>query len=368
MMHFVEGTYMKRIILAGGGHGHINILKNLIKNPISDFEVILITDYPRQYYSGMLAGFIEGIYTEDDISFDVARLCKDAGVKYIEDKILSIEKQSHQIITQNSCYSYDFLSINLGSLSKVNFPTDYKDVTCVKPILNVVSAKNEIENLCKFIGRPKIFFLGAGASGVELALAFKTAFPQAEISLITAGDILNNFNKGAKNKLEKLLIKKSIHIFKNERVVEVSDNIIKTSRNSYPFDHVFITAGFCGSDVEFDGFLTFNNNYIAAEDTLFVDDNALAMGDVASIRKYPHIPKAGVFAIRQAPILYDNLLKIIKGEDDFKTYIPQKNYLQIINCGNRTAMSNLGNVSFYGKVSWIIKDKIDRAYMKVPKI
>ena len=46
------GDSMKKIILAGGGHGHINILKNLINNPTKDHEIILITDYKRQYYSG----------------------------------------------------------------------------------------------------------------------------------------------------------------------------------------------------------------------------------------------------------------------------------------------------------------------------
>ncbi|WP_295884933.1 hypothetical protein [uncultured Anaerococcus sp.] len=83
---------MKRIILAGGGHGHINVLKNLIRNPLLDCEILLITDFKKQYYSGMLAGFIEGIYTEQDISFDVAKLSKMANVRYIEEKIIAIDK------------------------------------------------------------------------------------------------------------------------------------------------------------------------------------------------------------------------------------------------------------------------------------
>lgn len=60
-----QGGILKKIILAGGGHGHINILKNLIRNPIENFEIELITDNEKQYYSGMLAAFMEGIYSED---------------------------------------------------------------------------------------------------------------------------------------------------------------------------------------------------------------------------------------------------------------------------------------------------------------
>ena len=83
---------MKNLLLAGGGHGHINILKRLIKSPLKDINITLITDYGRQYYSGMLSGFVEGIYTEDEISFDVRELSKRANVNYVEEEIISIDK------------------------------------------------------------------------------------------------------------------------------------------------------------------------------------------------------------------------------------------------------------------------------------
>lgn len=358
---------MKKIILAGGGHGHINILKNLIKNPIKDHEIILITDYKKQYYSGMLAGYIEGIYTEEEISFDVPKLCKMANVCYIEQKIISIDKENQRVITESEAYSYDYLSINLGSLSKLNFPTDFKAVTLVKPILNVVNAKKEIINLSKEKQHPKITFIGAGASGVELALSFKAAFPKADISIITARNILRNFNDKAKKRFEKLLKQKDIKIIKNERVNEVRDNKIFTNKNTYSFDHAFVTSGFSGPNVAFDGFMIFDQNYLRVFENLLASQNTLAMGDVATIKKYPAMPKAGVYAIREAPILYENLLKLINGDNDFKTYNPQEKYLQIINCGNKKALANYGNFSNYGKISWILKDKIDRDYMKIEK-
>ena len=356
---------MKRIILAGGGHGHINVLKNLIKNPIKDHEIILITDSSRQYYSGMLAGFIEGIYTEEEISFDVPKLCRLAGVSYVEEKIVSLDKKNQSVVTENNSYSYDYLSVNLGSLSKVNFPTDFKNVTLVKPILNVVRAKDEISKLCKNKKNPKIAFIGAGASGIELSLSFKAAFPMLEISIITAHDILSNYNSKTKKRFEKLLASKDIKVIKNEPVNEIKDNKVYSNMSVYDFDHAFITSGFCGPNVDFDGYLTMDKNYLSASDSLFIDKNALAMGDVASIDIYPDMPKAGVYAIRESPIIYENLLKLIAGESNFKSYKPQDKYLQIINCGNKKALSNYGNFTNYGRLSFIIKDKIDRAYMKV---
>ncbi|WP_296143041.1 FAD-dependent oxidoreductase [uncultured Anaerococcus sp.] len=356
---------MKRIILAGGGHGHINVLKNLIQNPLLDYEILLITDFKKQYYSGMLAGFIEGIYTEQDISFDVEKLSKMANVRYIEEKIIAIDKANQKVITSKGKYPYDFLSINLGSLSNINFPIKSEDVCLVKPIKNVVDAKDRVSEMYRKNPRLKISFIGAGASGVELGLAFRAAFPEAEISIMTTKNILENFNKSAKNKLKKLLDTKSIKIITGQRVNLIKDKKIHTNDDIYDFDFAFITTGFCGPDINFDGFMTFNNNYLAVNNKLFADKNVLAMGDAASIKEYPTMPKAGVYAIREAPILYQNLLKLINGDNDFINYKPQKKYLQIINCGNKRAMSNYGSLSNYGKISWKIKDKIDRDYMKI---
>ena len=78
---------MKHLVLAGGGHGHILLLKKFAKKPLCGVEVTLITDYPKQYYSGMLAGYVEGIYCEEETAFDVRALAEAAGVHYIESDI-----------------------------------------------------------------------------------------------------------------------------------------------------------------------------------------------------------------------------------------------------------------------------------------
>ncbi len=186
---------MKNLILAGGGHGHINILKRLIKSPLKDINITLITDYGRQYYSGMLSGFVEGIYTEDEISFDVRELSKRANVNYVEEEIISIDKNKKVVTTENDEYSYDFLSINLGSMANVNFPVDDNGVLNVKPISKLVEAKENFLKKGFKDESKKIYFIGGGASGVELAFSFREAFKNFDITIITSGEILENFNE-----------------------------------------------------------------------------------------------------------------------------------------------------------------------------
>ena len=360
-----QGGILKKIILAGGGHGHINILKNLIRNPIENFEIKLITDNEKQYYSGMLAAFMEGIYSEDEISFDVKNLCQKAGVKYIEEKILSIDKENNVIKTENNTYNYDFLSINLGSLMNINFPIDSENVILVKPIANIVKSKEILNENYKNKENLNIFLVGGGASGIELGLALKTSYKKASVNIVTKGEILKNFNTKAKKKFEKILTEKNINIYKNEEVLKIRDKQIFTNKTTHEFDFCFVSSGFRGQDIDFKGFDLFEKNYIKVDERLFAGENILAMGDVCTINKYPQMPKAGVFAIREAPILYENLKKMINNESDFITYKPQEKYLQIINCGDKYALSNYGKFASFGKISWLIKDKIDRDYMKI---
>ena len=107
-----------------------------------------------------------------------------------------------------------------------------------------------------------------------------------------------------------------------------------------------------------------NNNYIWVDDRLKADENTLAMGDMVAIKGYENLPKAGVFAIRESNILYENLVNMISKNQIIRRYKPNRNYLQIINCGRKKAIAVNGKFSFYGKIPFIIKDKIDRSYMK----
>lgn len=357
---------MKRLILAGGGHGHVNILKELIKNPIKDLDIILISDYKRQYYSGMLSGFIENIYTEDEISFNLPKLSEAANVHFVLDNIVEINREKKYVKTNNDIYYYDYLSMNLGSTQDINFKIDSDYVIKTKPILNIVNAKNElvIEEI-KNSAIGKIVFVGGGSSGIELSFAFRSIFKDAIIEIVTAHDILENMSESTKNIVKRELKRKNIFLHSNEYVKEVKAQVIYTDDNEYQFDYLFLTSGFIGPDIKFSGFNVDKNNCVIVNDKLFADENSLAMGDQICIDKYRNLPKAGVFAIREAPILYNNLRKLIEKKSDFISYEPQEKYLQIVNCGKRRAVINYGNFAIRGFIPWFIKDRIDRKYMEV---
>lgn len=364
---------MKKLVLAGGGHGHINILKQLIKNPVKDCEITLITDYKRQYYSGMLPGFIEGIYTEDEISFNVEDLCKKAGVRYIKEKIIEIDGNRKVVKTEdlngskeNREYEFDFISMNLGSYA-INKYKIGENATYVKPISSIVEFMKKIDKSKEKSPdkKKKLVIIGGGASGIELSFAFRERYKDMDIEVISKRDILYRFNEKTRNKAKKEMERKNIHLHLNESLTEVLENEIITSRGKYFYDYLVISNGVSGTKVKYSGYDVTDENFLIVDSNLCANKYSIAMGDMICIREYPSTPKAGVFAIRQAPILYGNLMNMLKGIDARTSYTPQDKYLQVLNCGNKSAIMNYSDYSFKGRISWIIKDHIDRGYMKV---
>lgn len=354
---------MKHLVLAGGGHGHILLLKKFAKKPLCGVEVTLITDYPKQYYSGMLAGYVEGIYCEEEMAFDVRALAEAAGVNYIESDIRTIDREKNAVITDSGEITYDILSMNLGVRSQEPFLLERREASYVKPIARTVAFKKQLDK-ASGLKEKRLVIVGGGASGVELALALKAAYDFREVLLLTSGEVAKNMNTTSRERLRRLLKDKDIDLYESTTVRGVDGEKVQAEDEAYAYDYLILSTGFTGVEVEYKGFDVTESNYVYVDSHLKAAPNVFAMGDMVTLKDRPRLPKAGVFAIRQAPVLYHNLMKALAGEDDLRSYTPQEKYLQIINGGGKKALFNRGSFSLYGHIPWLIKDMIDRRYMK----
>lgn len=354
---------MKHLVLAGGDHGHILLLKRFAKKPLCGVEITLITDYPKQYYSGMLAGYVEGIYCEEEMAFDVRALAEAAGVNYIETDIRAIDREKNAVITNSGEITYDILSMNLGVRSQEPFLLEKTEASYVKPIARTVAFKKQLDK-ASGLKEKRLVIVGGGASGVELALALKAAYHFREVLLLTSGEVAKNMNASSRERLRRLLKDKGIDLYESTTVRGVDGEKVQAKDEAYAYDYLILSTGFTGVEVEYKGFDLTESNYVYVDSYLKAAPNVFAMGDMVTLKAWPRLPKAGVFAIRQAPILYHNLMKALAGEEDLRSYTPQENYLQIINGGGKKALFNRGSFSLYGHIPWLIKDMIDRRYMK----
>ena len=93
-------TLVKELVLLGGGHSHVVVLKMLAMNPIPGLQVTLISPEYRTPYSGMLPGLVAGHYSEDDIHIDLVPLARFAGVRFLEDRVISLDTTGRRVITE----------------------------------------------------------------------------------------------------------------------------------------------------------------------------------------------------------------------------------------------------------------------------
>ena len=145
--------------------------------------------------------------------------------------------------------------------------------------------------------------------------------------------------------------------------MDVKESHVKTNKGELEYDYLILANGYKGVDILYKAFEVTEENYILVDDYLTANEKSLAMGDMISLKSHRNLVKAGVFAIRQAPVLYNNLLAMLEGRRNFQAYKPQSKYLQIVNVGNKKALMGRGSFCFYGRLPWMIKDYIDRKYM-----
>lgn len=267
------------------------------------------------------------------------------------------------MITDSGEITYDILSMNLGVRSQEPFLLERREASYVKPIARTVAFKKQLDK-ASGLKEKRLVIVGGGASGVELALALKAAYDFREVLLLTSGEVAKNMNPASRERLRRLLKDKGIDLYESTTVRGVDGEKVQAEDEAYAYDYLILSTGFTGVEVEYKGFDVTESNYVYVDSHLKAAPNVFAMGDMVTLKDWPRLPKAGVFAIRQAPVLYHNLMKALAGEDDLRSYTPQEKYLQIINGGGKKALFNRGSFSLYGHIPWLIKDIIDRRYMK----
>ncbi len=92
------------------------------------------------------------------------------------------------------------------------------------------------------------------------------------------------------------------------------------------------------------------------------DPRVFSGGDCAAMEGIS-LPKLGVFGVRQAACVHANLLAALKGEP-LIGYIPQKNYLAILNLGDNTALATWSKLWWNGRISMKIKECIDQRFLQ----
>lgn len=370
----------QKLVLVGGGHSHVQVIKTFGLKPLPDVRVTVICRDRFTPYSGMLPGLIVGHYKFADAHIHLARLADYAGADLIEDEVTGIDLRAKRVLCGDSePVQYDVLSINTGSTPGVaSVDGAAEHAIPVKPIGQFLERWKRLQKkIIAADGRMLIGVVGGGAGGVELVLAMQHRLKQLvaqkrlgyspKFCLITAApDLLEGHARSAARRFVRILRERGIAVRLSFHVTQVSaKRVIDAAGRSIRLDQVLWVTDAAPADwVREAGLATDAQGFVSVTDTLQSASHSgvFAAGDVASMRNHPR-PKSGVFAVRQGPRLAHNLRAALRGEA-LRPYRPQRSFLSLIGTGDRYAIASRGGWSAEGKWVWRWKEWIDRRFMR----
>ncbi len=372
---------IKDLVLIGGGHSHLSVLKHFAMHPVPGLRLTLITRDLHTPYSGMLPGYIAGHYDYDEAHIDLRPLAQFAQARIYHGEVNDIDLDKNLIhCLGRPPIAYDYVSINIGSKpGTLHIPGAEKYTFPVKPIDQFLTQWNALIN--RVMNAKDDFHLaivGGGAGGVEMALATQFRLHQKlsqlnkdkaylKIDLYCDSEhILPTHNKQVRKRFMRFLKLRNIQIHSNHRIEEIQQvQLINDLGEEFQADAVlWVTNASAPTWLSQTGLAVDKQGFITVNDCLQSTShkNVFAAGDIAAVLNHPR-EKSGVFAVRQGPPLAQNLARAVQNIK-LKKFTPQKKFLGLISTGDKYAIASRGNWSLEGAWLWKVKDWIDRRFME----
>ncbi len=401
-------SQISRILLVGGGHTHMLLIREWAIAPVPDVELILVSESEHTPYSGMLPGHIAGLYTYEECHINLRQITQNAHVEMLVDRVVGLDLSAKIAICQSSPpLPFDIVSIDIGSTPRVPSLADTHNYGVpIKPVseflrvwqtwLNSLPPERNQESDRKRnpTRTHSLGIIGGGAGGIELALAMDTrlrmrGMDNFTIRLFHQGkSLLSNSSPQIQYHFTHVLAARKIQVHLDAQVSRLTAHSNSTqsqtqsqiwvecqSGDRVSCDRVFwVTHATAPAWLQQTGLELDPQGFILVKETLqsVSCPYVFAAGDIASLDLNP-CPKAGVFAVRQAKPLWNNIQRFLKGQT-LQPYRPQKRYLSLIGTGvvrdrngqwQPQAIASWGTLT-WGPATWIWrwKDWIDQRFMQ----
>jgi selenide, water dikinase len=380
-MQTSDSPILRDIVLIGGGHSHVGVLKSFGMNPIPGVRLTLICTDLHTPYSGMLPGYVAGHYGYDEVHIDLLRLASFAKARVYRDEVIGIDRANQKVLCKNRPpVPYDQLSINIGSTPQLQgVPGAAEHAVAVKPIRNFNDRWLALlERVKNHAGATTIAVVGAGAGGVELLLAMQFRLRNELVKLkrnpdelkfhllSSSNSVLPTHNAGVRSKFVSTLAQRGVQVHLSSEVTKVESGKLITSKGqTLDADEIIWVTRAGGAawlkqtslDLDKEGFIKVTDTLQSPTDPLI-----FAAGDIASMQNY-RLEKAGVFAVRMGKPLTENLRRAVAGTA-LLPYKPQTSWLALISTGDKFAVASRSWLGFSGEWVWKWKDWIDQRFMR----
>jgi selenide,water dikinase len=337
-------------------------------DPLPGVRLTLVNPGPAAPYTGMLPGLIAGHYSHDEIMIDLVRLARFAGARLILNCATGIDPIAHTVLfSDRAPLPFDIASIDIGIGSDLpDIPGYAAHATAAKPLGGYATAWDDF--VTRRLAEPNVTIIGAGVGGVELALAssyrLRTEGARPRVTVLErASAILPNIGRGARARLVAEAEASGVIFRPGTTATAIGAGSVTLSTGEIvPSDFTLSVAGSRPQAWLAETGLATHQGFLTVSPTLQTSDPAIfAAGDCAHLAYAPR-PKAGVFAVRAAPVLFANLRAAATGRA-MRPYHPQRDYLKLVSTGGTSAVADKFGLRWGGRWLWRVKDRIDRAFM-----
>ena len=357
------------LLLVGGGHAHLEVVRRLISSPLRQrVSLTLVSPSSYHHYSGMVPGFLSGGYRESEIRFALAALARRAAGRFVLDSALRLDMAGRCLeLTSGRRLGYDLVSFNIGSGAVgAKRPAVRRHAQSVKPISRAVQLKERLLELtAASIGR--IVVVGAGAAGVEVALAARAVLGGWPITLVERKDqILTGYRQPVQSLARRILKSRGIEVMTGRQVTAVGPGRVSFEPN-LDLDSqltVWLTGAEASPLFRESGLVVSKQGFLAVDSSLrsVSDPSVFGAGDCVDLVEFPDTPKAGVYSVRQGPVLWSSLCATIEGTT-LPRYRPQSGFLSILNTADGRALLAYKGQTSHSRWAFRLKDWIDRRFM-----
>lgn len=363
----------KQLVLIGGGHAHMVTLANLGAFMKKGYGVTVIQPSEYHYYSGMGPGMLGGTYRPEDIRFATRKRVEAGGGRFVLGKAHRIDPERQVVHLEGSeeVVPYDVLSCNAGSsVPRELLHGDTGNIFTAKPIEELLVAQQRILE-CAADGRITVAVIGSGPSSLEIAgnihqLCREKAVTMPTIRIFGGRNFLAGRSERVRSLARAMLSRKGVEILQNGYVKQIENRrIVLENGHEYAADIIFHAVGIKPSPIFVQSGLSAGpdgglrvNEFLQSID----HPNIFGGGDCIYFEAEP-LDKVGVYAVRQNPTLFRNLLAALEN-GPLEKFQPGGKYLLIYNLGSGEGIFSKGFVTFSGKLAFYLKDRIDRKFIR----
>ncbi len=341
-----------------------------------------MTPQPAFHYSGMLPAIVAGAVGPDAAQIPVAAIGRAAGMHVLEDSVTALDAAARTITLRSGAeISFDLLSLDVGSgVAHTKVPGVAEHAFAMRPFSAALALVVALDRALAIAPRgsavPAVV-VGGGAAGIEIACAMRARIraaqrlPRVTIVDATAQDglPLAGFATASRRLAHRALVSRGIALVAGAVTAVRADSVLTDALEHAELPSV-ATAWVAGpaahpwlarSGLECDA-----RGYPIATSTLTLNSDAtiLGGGDCITLRDAIETPKAGVFAVRMAPVLASNVRALARGEHELTQYMPQASFLALLSLGDGAALLRWRGLTLESRWAQRLKTRIDERYLR----